>query len=189
MKKTTEIFKEEVFNLVGNEFTVISEYESSNKNIMMRHNCDKCGNFEYPVRPQNFIRGDRCPKCKESHGEKSIANYLNLKNINYKIEYRINDCKDKIPLPFDFAVFDLNNSLLGLIEYDGIQHFEPISFGCKDTKKIKNTFEIIKHHDQIKTTYCLNNNIPLLRIKYTDFDKIEKIIDEFLKEIEIKKVA
>lgn len=32
-------------------------------------------------------------------------------------------------------------------------------------------------NDHIKDKYCLENNIKLLRIPYTDFDKIESILD------------
>ena len=31
-------------------------------------------------------------------------------------------------------------------------------------------------HDKIKNEYCLTKNIKLIRIPYTDFDKIEEIL-------------
>ena len=59
-KKTTEEFKKEVFNLVGNEYTVLGEYIGTHTKILMKHN--KCG-FEYEVIPSSFLQGRRCPKC------------------------------------------------------------------------------------------------------------------------------
>lgn len=45
-----------------------------------------------------------------------------------------------------------------------------------------------KKIDKIKTDYCKNNNINLLRIPYTEFDNIEKIIKNKLIELDCKVV-
>ena len=37
---------------------------------------------------------------------------------------------------------------------------------------------ISKRKDKIKTNYCVNNNINLLRIPYWDFENIEEIINQ-----------
>jgi len=58
--KTTDYFKEEVFNLVGNEYEVLGEYITSETLILMKHSL--CGS-EYPVVPASFLSGRRCPKC------------------------------------------------------------------------------------------------------------------------------
>ncbi len=71
-------------------------------------------------------------------------------------------------LKFDFAVFGLKNNLVVLIEYDGEFHFEK---QYSDDK-----FERVKIHDKFKNQYCKNNNIPLLRIPYWEFDNIEEIL-------------
>jgi predicted Zn-ribbon and HTH transcriptional regulator len=59
-KKATKEFKEEVFNLVGNEYTVNGEYVTSKIKIPITHNT--CGNT-YMVQPIKFLIGRRCPKC------------------------------------------------------------------------------------------------------------------------------
>ena len=64
IKKTTEDFKIEVYNSVGNEYTVLGEYDGTNEPILMRH--EKCG-YEYAVSRTNFIYGRRCPKCFGTH--------------------------------------------------------------------------------------------------------------------------
>jgi hypothetical protein len=62
-KKTPEEFREEIKQLVGDEYTVLSDYEGCKKNVTMRHNT--CGNI-YEVRPDNFIsKGYRCKKCRK----------------------------------------------------------------------------------------------------------------------------
>ena len=61
MKKTTEQFKKEVYNLVGDEYTVLGEYKNNAIKILMKHN--KCG-YEFEMKPNNFLsNGNRCPKC------------------------------------------------------------------------------------------------------------------------------
>ena len=61
-KKTTEQFKEEVYELVRDEYKVLGSYEGANAKIQMRHQA--CG-LEYDVRPQHFLGGVRCPKCNK----------------------------------------------------------------------------------------------------------------------------
>lgn len=78
--KSHKIFKDKIFNLVGEDYSVIGIYTSSAKNIDMKHN--KCGNV-WSVRPSNFLIGSRCPKCankmKRSNEEvqKLISDTLN----------------------------------------------------------------------------------------------------------------
>ena len=74
---TTETFKDKVFELVGDKYTVLEEYVNSNIKIRMRHNI--CGH-EYDVLPSLFIRGNRCPKCsinlRRSLPEEIVAYYV-----------------------------------------------------------------------------------------------------------------
>lgn len=59
-KKTNEQFKNEVFELVGNEYTLLDSYVNSKVKIRVKHN--KCGNV-YEVSPNAFLKGNRCPVC------------------------------------------------------------------------------------------------------------------------------
>jgi ssDNA-binding Zn-finger/Zn-ribbon topoisomerase 1 len=69
-KKTHEEFEAEVFNLVGNDYKILSEYIKSNQKLLMKHNI--CG-YEYDVAPSKFLNGRRCPKCggtmKKTHND------------------------------------------------------------------------------------------------------------------------
>jgi hypothetical protein len=147
-----------------------SEYVRSS--IKIKIICPNHGVFEQT--PNRHLMGDGCPKCKESKGESKIRNFLIANNINYQYQYKINKCRNIRPLLFDFAIF-INNRLF-LIEYDGIQHFIAMKlFGGK------NKFNILQKNDKIKNKYCLENNIHLLRIKYTDYDYIEEILNKIIK--------
>lgn len=114
----------------------------------------------------NFIRKDsNCIICNESKGEKLIAEILEKKQIKFIRQKKFDKCKNKRLLPFDFYIKAHNLC----IEYDGIQHYEPIDRfgGIYEFKKLNK-------NDIIKTKYCVDNNINLLRISYKD-NIIEKL--------------
>lgn len=62
-KKTTEEFKQEVSDLVGDEYSVIGEYIGARVKIKMRHNSENCNSYEWVIQPNSFLHGTRCPKC------------------------------------------------------------------------------------------------------------------------------
>ena len=45
------------------------------------------------------------------------------------------------------------------------------------------SFEENKIRDEIKNKYCIDNNIPLLRIPYWEKDNIKTILDEYINNI------
>lgn len=147
-------------------YKVISDkYTSSNTKISIE--CDK--GHMYKATPDNIKRGNRCPVCNISKGEEAIRNFLNRNFITFDPQKTYDNCRYKWVLRFDFYIPDLNI----LIEYDGIQHFEPIEFFGK-SKGLKE----IQKRDQIKNEYCKNNKITLIRIPYYDFEKINYILTE-----------
>ena len=168
--KDTEDFKKEIERKYPSEYTILGDYTNNKTPIMVRH---KCGH-EWLVIPKSILKAKCCPKCILSKGEVFISDYLTNKNIPFKQQYKFDDCRNKNPLPFDFAVF-INNELK-LIEFDGSQHFGESNYWGKP---IKST---VLYRDAIKNKYCEENNIPLLRIPYwwLRTDRIKKEIDIFL---------
>lgn len=63
-KKTNEQFKQEVYDLVGDEYTFLDSYQGALTKIRVKHN--KCGNI-YDVTPNKFAIGTRCPYCNGNH--------------------------------------------------------------------------------------------------------------------------
>lgn len=59
-RKTNDQFKQEIYALVGNEYTFLDSYLTTDTKIRVKHN--KCGNI-YKVSPNKFIHGRRCPLC------------------------------------------------------------------------------------------------------------------------------
>ena len=107
----------------------------------------------------NHLQGKGCPICRESYGERYIRKYLESNKIKFERQKKFNDCKFINKLPFDFFLPDYNI----LIEYDGLQHFKPVKQFGGESEFIKTVKK-----DKIKTDYCLNNNINLIRISYKD---------------------
>jgi len=62
MKKTIKQFKQEVYGIVKDEYTVLGEYINNKTKILFRHNA--CGH-EYLVAPNRFLCGDRCINCSQ----------------------------------------------------------------------------------------------------------------------------
>lgn len=60
LRKTDAQFRQEVKDLVGDEYMVEETYPGSLISLTMRHNI--CGRT-FSVRPNNFLYGSRCPYC------------------------------------------------------------------------------------------------------------------------------
>lgn len=171
--KSHDQFISEVCNSIENEYEIISTYKHVNKKVKVRH--ITCGHV-YEVTPHNFKKGRRCPRCKQSRGVKKAIDFLKLNKVNYTIEKFFKQCKHINMLPFD--VFLIKYKIL--IEYDGEGHFKPFRFS-KDEIKMLNKLKEVQINDKIKNQYCIDNNIPLIRIPYWEFNNIEYILKNVLK--------
>ena len=138
--------------------------------IKIEITCPKHGLF-YQT-PDCHLRGQGCPGCSLSHGESKIIGVLDTLQVIYKRQYRFPDCRNQRPLSFDFYLPRFNLC----IEYDGAQHFELVVFSGMTETQAKVAFQKAKKHDKIKDEYCKKNNIELLRIPYTQYDKIKSIL-------------
>lgn len=156
------------------------EYAGNIRELSIFH-CDIC-NKEWKSNFNNIKNGNGCPHCSSSKGEQKIAEILDKYNIFYNREVGFEGCKNILPLPFDFAIYKDEN-LLFLCEYQGIQHYEPVDFASKGKQWAEEQFVVNQRKDCLKKEYCKENNIPLLEVPYWEFDNIENIILDFMKEV------
>ena len=166
--KTTKQFIEEANKVHNNRYDYnLTEYKKAK--IKVKIICPIHGIFEQI--PNNHLSGQGCPDCSNKiyKGEKAVEDYLIENNIKYKRQYKFDNCKNKYKLRFDFYLPDYNIA----IEYDGKQHFEDVYFGGKES-----TLDYVKSNDKIKTEYCKNNNIKLIRIPYTELKNINTILEQ-----------
>ncbi len=168
-KLTTREFVERAISVHGEKYDYSQTvYKNAFKTIEVI--CPVHGVF-YPT-PNNHLNGETgCPICNLSKGELKIRNYLEERKINFIEEYKFENCKKLNSLPFDFYL-PLHNVC---IEYDGEQHFKPIKFFGG-----KKMFKVIKENDLIKTNYCREEKIVLVRVSYLDYEKTEEILNNLL---------
>ena len=154
-------------DLTGQRFgqlTVLYDTQKRrNHRVVWMCKCD-CGR-EVERTSDSLIQQDTfsCGHCNRSMGSIRIEQILKENNIKYELEKAFSDLKGKnnMPFRFDFYLPEYNR----LIEFDGIQHY-------KERTIFSDTLEIIQQRDLIKNQYCINNNIPLVRIPYWKLDKI-----------------
>ena len=162
-------------NQIFGKWTVLykTDKRSVNGGVYWHCKCE-CGN-EKDVLGQS-LRCGRSLSCGNhsniSKGNVKISEILDKNGIEYELEKKFATCIDERYLPFDFYV---NNKYL--IEYDGEQHFKKDSIF---------NYEYTHKHDLMKTQWCKENNIPLIRIPYTHYNDlcIEDLLLETSKFIE-----
>lgn len=102
---------------------------------------------------------------RASRGEIKIEQILKQAGLVFTEEYSFPDLVSNTgrPLRFDFAVFDDQKNLEFLIEFQGIQHYQP-----KDVFGGMNGLRKQQFNDMRKREYCKNHNIKLIIIPYWD---------------------
>ena len=112
--------------------------------------CKHCGN-KFITRGSRIRSGEtKSCGCVHSSNEQTITKILLENNIKFSTQYTFPDLKGVggRSLRFDFAIFDNNNTLSHLIEYNGLQHYEKPegAWGVEYDNLIKN--------DKKKKDYC-----------------------------------
>jgi ferredoxin-like protein FixX len=132
--------------------------------------CKKHGSFFQT--PHKHLAGRGCPKCSSSKGEEQIRNYLIKNSIVFEEQKRFKECRDVLPLPFDFFIPDYNT----LIEYDGELHFYK-------SRRVNGPLKLNKTilHDKIKNNFCIKNRIKLIRISFDLKENVGDILDKSIK--------
>lgn len=142
---------------------LIKPYKQNKRGVWIWEcECGFCGNhfYEIPIKIKNN-HTKSCGCMKESWGETYITQILDEHKIKYQKQYSFDDCRNKNRLRFDFAILNEDCTISTLIEYDGQQHFKPVSI-FQGEERYENT----KKRDEIKDNYCKEHNIPLIRLPY-----------------------
>jgi len=156
------------------DYLFLEDFNGGKTKIKVIHK--KC-NTEYLVSPQKFIDGKRCPYCSSMTNSKptikikEILNENNIKYIKEKTFSNLTNPETGKRLRLDFFLEDLDIA----IEYDGEHHYL--------ISKMNPLEKLIQRQklDKIKTQYCIENNIKLLRISYLEKLVIKEKIKDFIK--------
>lgn len=130
-----------------------------NQNTKVKVKCNNCG-YEWFTNSQPLVYGHSCPVCSSSRGELIINNILKDSTISYEYPKKFSGLLGVggYPLHYDFCIGDQKV----LIEYQGLQHYEPIDyFGGEEKLKVQ------QYHDKLKRKYAKANGYNLIEIPYT----------------------
>ncbi len=168
-KFTNEEFIEKANKIHSNtyDYSLVKYNGYENKIIII---CKKHGKFQQS--PHAHLRSAGCPICKESLGEKKIAEILLKNNVQFEREKTFKDLKYKSNLFYDFYLPQHKV----FIEYNGIQHIKAIEFfggrvGLVETRK----------RDMIKLKYAIDNKYLLISLHDVPIKDIDKLFISALK--------
>lgn len=176
-KEQSHINNSTFINEIGNTYgklTVLEQDTTIDIDGRAYWKCQcECGNIR-SVQGKNLRNGSTlsCGCLKKSNGEFAVEKLLKDNNINFCynffVQYNTNFYY------FDFAII-IDNQVKYFIEYDGSQHFRETDNPHWDS------LERTQYRDQQKNEYCKINNIPLIRIPYTHYEKLnikDLLLDE-----------
>ena len=149
----------------------LAVYKEEKSKVWVR--CPEHGYFE--IMAEHHMAGFGCPICSFTRGEQAVYNYLSEHNIQFDYQYEFassdlfsNNTKFRV----DFWLKQLNV----IIEYNGEQHYRPVSiFGGKER------YIIQQERDNSLRVLCAHNNIKLIEIPFWEYNNIEKILKRELK--------
>ena len=172
-RSTTEEFIKNAKKIHGSKYNYskVLYFVNHRKVIII---CKIHGEFEQS--PGNHLIGAGCPHCvykNEGKVKDLLLKYFKDWKIipHKKIWHTYKDYHHKRYCDFWLE----KDNVKVVVEYDGVQHFNPTSFGCHDKKIVKDRFKKIQLKDKLDFQFCQENNIILHRIKYNE-DKERSIV-------------
>ena len=157
-------------NEIGNRYGKLLVIAKDEELSIQKHRaqwickCD-CGNIK--TVSNKCLRERKTFSCGcigSSIGENNITAILLFNEIPFINQYGVN-IENKW-YRYDFAILNADKSIRRLIEFDGIQHTDDTHLHWGKTSSI------VQSRDTIKNNYAKINNIPLVRIPYTERDNI-----------------
>jgi len=159
------VFEDRCRILHDDRYEYYGDYRGNRVKIKIR--CKKHDYVFMQLAGAHLYHEQGCPKCDASKGELKIEKFLQVNGFQYEAEKKFQGCINKLELSFDFYLSERNLC----IEYDGEQHYRPIAcFGGRGY------LQKVKHHDEIKSKFCADNKIRLLRIPFFEYNHIEEIL-------------
>lgn len=160
-----------VKDLAGMKFGMLTVIRRTGKNksgnLQWECKCD-CGETTV-VSSSNLVRNHTFScGCVISTGEILLTRYLRKNRIKFVKQKTFEGCADKRNLRFDFYLPDYG----WCVECEGYQHYHPVDwFGGEEQ------FATQQRRDKIKSDFCKDNFIPLIRIHYSDYKEMDRVAD------------
>lgn len=144
--------------------------------------CD-CGNYTTVLTGHLTSGVTQSCGCQRSRGERAILQFLIKNNIPYIYQYINKEIKynnGNYPR-FDFALLNEKNDVIAILEYQGDIHYKTRNSGWNTQEFLENT----QQRDAEKRILCQKLNIPLYEIPYWEFDNLEKILYNIIREVNL----
>lgn len=173
-KAREQTFKDETGNIYG--LLTVVKYIGVNEKQSAIWLCKcECGNYK-EVLGRDLRNGHTSScGCMVSKGEQIISSILQKEKIKFKPQFTCETLQSNKGgfYKFDFAILNNSEEPVGMIEYNGKQHYqESIFFG---------KLEEIQYRDKQKEKWCCERKIPLLVIPYhIESNQIEKLVIDFI---------
>lgn len=179
-KSNKNKISEKRINYIGQQINMLTLIEPISDGGHLKWKCQcECGNYTFVSTSHLNDGHTKSCGCIHSYTEKQLSQFFNKQHLNYSREYTFDDLlSDKYHnLRFDFAIFDKDNRLKGLIECQGEQHYVPVDYFGGQTY-----FDQLTKNDNKKKDYCKAHNIPLLciRNKNLNLNEIQNYVKEIL---------
>lgn len=158
-RHTTEDFMSRAKKVHLNRYDY-SEVEYKGQKVPVKIRCKIHGFFFQ--RPYNHLSGKGCSACSESRGERLICKILSNNNIKYTRQYRI-----PLNIKYSYDIYLPDHNLL--IEFQGIQHYQPVKFFGGESQ-----FNKQLSIDAIKRFMAKKLQYKLLEIKYTFLEELSE---------------
>jgi len=146
-----------------------SQVEYVNNKINIQIICKQHGHFEQT--PTRHMGGDGCPHCINKT-EYKLWLLLKEKYPTVKRQFKVEWCKKKRCLPFDFAIEELKL----IVELDGDQHFKQIANWKSPELQLE---------DDIYKMKCANDNgYSIVRVMQKDVTRHDWSLETILSELD-----
>lgn len=165
----------EKLSAINKNIIPVDKYIRNTEKIKLQ--CKLCGKT-FSMRASAALNREGCPWCNRSKGENKIKEFFDEYGIEYIPQFSFPECKYKKALKFDFYLPHQNMC----IEFDGKQHYKSIKYFGGDE-----ALQTSQKRDKIKETFCRQNNIKLLRIRYDD--DLQKLLNIYFNDGYIEDVV
>lgn len=163
--------------LIDRNIKRLGSYVNSKKPIEFECQIQGCAHKWFAC-PSSILSGSGCPKCnRPGQNEKTVLKFLEESGMPFQWQVKITnfDPKETHRYKVDFYLTALNL----IIEYNGIQHYQPTGFSSNiDAAK---AFKSQQVRDNYVRCFCKYNNINLLEIDGRKYKgkKLEKFLVEY----------
>jgi hypothetical protein len=168
--------------LIGRNIKRLGNSINSSTKIEFQCLIEDCKNI-WKAKPGNIVSGNNtgCPICnKIGKNEKLVLNVLVRNNIQFEQQKAIREIipSENNRFRVDFYISSKNI----IIEYNGVQHYQPVRFGGIEQDIAEINFIKQQARDKYVEQFCINNDIKLFTIdgrKYKN-KKIENYMNTYL---------